>query len=132
MKEQLTDVLQNSDIANKEAFIESELCKYVNGKLEILKVTYSQKSHTPKLWLLYIYYLHVLKRSIIAEGTSSCSLHIGSTLRMLNPFASSGHINYAKSARMYIQQMQKLAEECPWLYETFFAGFHAVRRSDRH
>ena len=51
---------------------------------------------------------------------------------MLNLFASSGHINYAKSARMYIQQMQKLAEEYPWLYETFFAGFHVVRRSDRH
>ena len=33
---------------------------------------------------------------------------------------------------MYTQQMQHLAEEYPSLYEKLVAGFHAVRRSDRH
>ena len=28
--------------------------------------------------------------------------------------------------------MQSLAEWHPWLYEKFFAGFHAVVYSDRH
>ena len=51
---------------------------------------------------------------------------------MVNLFASSSHITYAKSARMYIQQMQSIADEYPWLYEKFVAGFHAFRRSDRH
>ena len=51
---------------------------------------------------------------------------------MLNLFALSGHIKYANSRRIYIQQMQSLVEEYPWLYEKFFAGFHAVRRSNHH
>ena len=63
----------------------------------------SKESRSAKIWLLYIYYLDVLKRFIIAERTSNWSLHIDSTLRMLNLFVSYGHINYAKSARMYIQ-----------------------------
>ena len=91
-------------------------------------MTLSQDFRTAKSWLMHIYYLDVLKRFIIAERTSNWSLHINSTLRMFNLFASSGHINYAKSARMYIQQMQSLAEEYLWLYEKFVAGFHAARR----
>ena len=91
-------------------------------------MTVSQDSRTAKLCLMHIYYLDVLKRFIIAERTSNWSLHTDSTLRIFNVFASSGHSNYAKSARMYIQQMQSLAEEYPWLYEKFVAGFHAVRR----
>ena len=63
----------------------------------------SKESRSAKIWLLYIYYLDVLKRFIIAERTSNWSLHIDSTLRMLNLFVSYGHINYAKSVRMYIQ-----------------------------
>ena len=94
-------------------------------------MTLSQDFRTAKPWLMHIYYLDVLKRFIIAERTSNWSLHINSTLRMFNLFASSGHINYAKSARMYIQQMQSLAEEYPWLYEKFVAGFHTTRCSDR-
>ena len=102
-KEQLPEALQNSDIANKEAFLETELCWYVNGKPEKLKMSLSKESRSAKIWLLYIYYLDVLKRFIIAERTYNWSLHIDSTLRMLNLFVSYGHINYAKSARMYIQ-----------------------------
>ena len=95
-------------------------------------MTLFQEFRRVKLWLLYIYYLNVLKRFIIAERTSNWSLHIDSTLRMLNLFALSGHIKYANSGRIYIQQMQSLVEEYPWLYEKFVAGFHAVRRSNHH
>ena len=130
--EHVTEALQHADTGNKDAFLETKLCRYVSDKLENLKLTLSGESRTAKLWILYIYYLDVLKRFIIAERTSKWLLHLDSTLRMLNLFASSGHINYAKSARMYILQMQHLAEEYPWLYEKFVAGFQAVRRSDRH
>ena len=130
--EHVTEALQHDDTANKDTFLETKLCRYVSDKLENSKLTLSGEPRTAKLWILYIYYLDILKRFIIAERTSNWSLHLDSTLRMLNLFASSGHINYAKSARMYIQQMQHLAEEYPWLYEKFVAGFHAVRCSDRH
>ena len=51
---------------------------------------------------------------------------------MLNLFASLGHINYAKCTSMYIQKMQNLAQEYPWLYQKHITGFLAVRRSNRH
>ena len=51
---------------------------------------------------------------------------------MLDLFAATGHINHAKSARLYIQQMWELQETHPWLlFETFTEGYHVVRRSDR-
>lgn len=74
-------------------------------KLEKLKETLSEESRTAKLWLLYVYYLDVLKRFIIAKRRSNGSLHADAILRMLNLFSSPGHINYSKSAGMYIQQM---------------------------
>ena len=68
----------------------------------------------------------------VAERTSNWNLHLESTKEMMNLFAVSGHLNYAKSARLYIQEMECLHEHHPWLHEQFVNGFHAVRRSNRH
>ena len=92
--EELTEALKNDVIANKEIFLETELCRYVNDKLENLKVTLSEDSRTAKLWILCSEKIHI-------------SLHIDLTLRMLNLFASCGHVNYAKFVRMYIQKNGK-------------------------
>ena len=51
---------------------------------------------------------------------------------MLNFVAASGHINYAKCTRLYLQQMWELEDTHPWLYHKFIDRFHAVRRSDRN
>ena len=51
---------------------------------------------------------------------------------MLSLFAASGHPNYAKSARLYAQQMMSLSKKHPWLHEQFENGKHAVRRSQRY
>ena len=85
----------------------------------LVKQALQKKSRTAKLWLLYIHYLRVLKNYIIAEQTSNWSLHLHATVNMLYLFAASGHINYAKSARLYIQQMRVLSETHPWLAEHF-------------
>ena len=39
---------------------------------------------------------------------------------LLNLFAATGHIHYAKSARLCVQEMRKFVE-----------GYHTVRRSER-
>ena len=38
-------------------------------------------------------------------------------LNLIFPFAATGHISYAKSARIYIQQMRELQETYPWLFK---------------
>ena len=52
---------------------------------------------------------------------------------MLNLCAATGHINYTKSARLYLQLMMELPNEYPWLYQCFIdQGFHRVHRSSRY
>ena len=128
----LEEALAVPDEIKLEDFLESENFKMVNESLLNLKNKLRQKSRTSALWLLYLDYVGVLKRFILAERTSNWTLHVQSTADMLNLFAASGHIHYAKSARFYVQQMQSLPEKYPWLYDIFIHGLHAVRRSNRH
>ena len=90
------------------------------------------KSRTAKLWLAYIDDINTLKLFVFAESTGDWNTHLVAIGRMLNIFAASGHFNYAKSARLYLQWMFELPATSPWLYGQFCVnGFHAVRRSDR-
>ena len=51
---------------------------------------------------------------------------------MLNLFAATGHIHYAKSARLYLQNMLNLESNFPWVFAKLFnEGFHTVRQSSR-
>jgi len=51
---------------------------------------------------------------------------------MLDLFATAGHNNYAKSALLYVQQMQNLSESSTALWSFWMvSGYQSVRRSDR-
>ena len=59
-------------------------------------------------------------------------MHLQAVHDMLNLFAATGHNNYAKSSRLYLQMMCNLETSHPWLYEMFAThGFHSVCRSNR-
>ena len=78
-------------------------------------------------------YIYTLKLFISAERVGNWNMHIIAVGRMLNLFAATGHFNYAKSARMYLQLMLELPAGHPWLYAQFTKhGYHTVRRSDRY
>ena len=52
--------------------------------------------------------------------------------KMRNLFAATEHINYAKSATPYLQNMRKLETECSWLYQQFTKKvFHYVCETDK-
>ncbi|KAL8591470.1 hypothetical protein ACOMHN_026660 [Nucella lapillus] len=51
---------------------------------------------------------------------------------MLPFFAAAGHHNYAKSARMYLQQMMALKDTHPKVYQDYQEGHHVFRRSERY
>ena len=51
---------------------------------------------------------------------------------MLPYFAAAGHNLYAKSAYLYLQNMQKLEGDHPVVFKQFQEGHHVVRRSDRY
>lgn len=101
--------------------------------LEKYKALLEEQSPTAKLWLRYIEYVQTLKIFIRAERTGNWSLHLIAVTRMLNLFAATGHINYAKSARLYLQLMLELPNDYPLLHDMFISkGFRAVRRSNRY
>ena len=89
-------------------------------------------SCTAKLWVQYIRCINTIKLFIAAESTGNWQNHPAATVQMLNLFAATGHINYAKSARLYLQMMNDLPSTFPDLHEQFtHNGYHVVRRSDR-
>lgn len=86
---------------------------------------------TAKLWLLYMDMIDILRKFIKAERTGEWKLHLQAVYDMLPYFAATGHIQYAKSAYIYLQQMHDLEKSHPTLYTSFIEGQHVVRRSNR-
>lgn len=75
-------------------------------------------------------YVEIIEDFIDAERTSNWCLHLQSCSRMLNLLAASGNSNYAKSLRIYLQDMTGLRETNPKLYTFFKEGRHTARRSE--
>ena len=77
-------------------------------------------------------YIHLMKIFIFAERRSNWELHLDALSEMLNLFAATGDTHCAKSARLYVQQMRKLPETHPWLYEQFMLGHHTIQRPPKN
>ena len=87
-----------NDVSTTKQFFETETFRSLSTSLADLKQQLSAKSRTAKLWCTYLNYINVVKRLIFVERTFNWQLDLESTADMLNLFASSDHINYAKSA----------------------------------
>ena len=110
------------EIASSEEF------KKLQQEIEDFKTGICNK-RTAKLWLLYLDYINVMNQYIFAERTSNWPLHLQTVTKMLNLFAATGHSNYAKSTRMYLQQMNVLHESHPEVHKLFMEGKHTVSRT---
>ena len=107
-----------------------ELVKLGNA-LECLKDTLRSTSRTAKLWLRFMDYIEIIKDFICCERLGMWDGHLNAVTALLNLFAATCHIHYAKSARLYVQEMRKLTSTHPWLHQKFVEGYHTVRRSER-
>ena len=63
-------------------------------------------------------YVATIKLFIRAERTGNWDGHLAATQKMLNLYAATGHFNYAKSARLYLQMMLCLEEDHPVAVQT--------------
>ena len=64
-------------------------------------------------------YAGIAKEFVRAEQSEDWDGHLAALEKMLNIFAKTGHINYAKSGRLYLQLMIDLEKDFPWLYQQF-------------
>ena len=101
LKEFVEHMEKEKDLSSIHSFLKSQVMVDKNSAFEEISIKLEYQ-RTSKLWLLYLQYISILKKFILAERTSNWQLHLDSSTKMLNLFTSTGHINYAKSARFYI------------------------------
>ena len=102
----------------------------VHCKLETLKQHLSSRSRTAKLWIQFLHYSENIRQFVLAERMKNWAGHLDALHGMLNLFAATGHTNYAKSARIYLQCMRSLEVTKPDLLKLFvLEGRHAIQRS---
>ena len=104
---------ENVTIDNMDTFCLDELYLLVDD----FKNDLMEKSRTAYVWLQYMDYVEIFRLFIRAVRTANWSQHLIATGKILNLFAATGHRNYAKSARAYLQIMINLEKEFPWLYK---------------
>ena len=75
-----------------------------------------ETSRTSALWISYITYISIVQEFIRAERNSNWNLHVCATKSMLNLFAATGHNNYAKSYRLYLQSLSDFEQNHPEIY----------------
>ena len=76
-------------------------------------------------------YIETAKSFVAAERTSDWNMHLASISKMLNLLAATGHGNYSKCSRIYLQDMKMLPQTNPLLHSEFMKGNHSVRRTDK-
>jgi hypothetical protein len=123
--------LQDKVSDTNNFLLDSDSLSRFTHKLEELKTALTFQSRTAQLWISYMRYVELVKTFIVAERTGNWLLHLDTVAKMLPLFASTGHGNYAKSARVYLQKMCDLPHQHPWLYQQFQDGKATIRRSNR-
>ena len=90
------------------------------------------QSRTAKLWINHLHQARLILLFLRAERTGDWKLHIYSVRKMIPLFYSAGHLAYAKSARLYVQQMDDLSEKMSTdQFEQFTtSGYFTIRRSE--
>ena len=126
----LLERLATGGISAEEAANNDVVSKF-NKRLENHKESVS-RSRTNSLWFQYLDMVGILKKSIKAGRTGRFDLHLQSVAEMLPFFAAAGLHIYAKSARLYLQQMMALKDTHPKVYQDYQEGHHVFRRSDRY
>ena len=128
--ENMTDAIKENKVV--EMHEDSSLLK-LRISLEEYKTLLGDSSRTAKLWLQYLYYIDIVRLFVRAERVGDWDLYLISVKKMINLFAATGHINYAKCARLHLQNMLDLKNTHPWVYERFRGGgLHTSRRSDKY
>ena len=127
-KAQLIEVFKSEDpLARAHENISMKLTSWFEERNINLKA----ESRTSTLWLNYTAYVELTQQFIKAERTNNWLLHVATTRQMINLFAATGHDNYAKTCRLYLQSVLALEKEHPDVFAQFMIGNHTVRRTEK-
>lgn len=125
------ELLSNTE--TPEAVSDSSAVKEVLKALESSMEAAAATSRTAKLWKQYFEQVELMRMFIRAERCGDWQLHLHCVQQMLPHFHAAGHLAYAKSAHLYLQQMMKLETRMtPEEYNKFTTeGYFTIRRTDK-
>lgn len=92
-----------------------------------------KRGPTAELWIQYWDMVSIVRSFIKAERSGNWDEHLKNIERMLPYFHASGHLNYAKSAQLYLQDMLSLKDDMDeYQYDLFTSnGYFTIRRSHK-
>ena len=128
--EEMFDKLTNGEI-DLESACSNSVFERVKDTLDRTKKDLIARSRTAELWFMYLDMITIRKQFIKAERVGNWNLHLYSMSRMLPFFVASGHNLYAKSANIYLQNLEKVSSTHSSVYKLFQEEYHVIR-SDRH
>jgi hypothetical protein len=108
-----------------ESIVDDESVLELQKLLQDMKASCCE-SRTGKLWLSFMDFVSTCRLFITAERTGNWALHLKATQDMLPLFAATGHNNYAKCCRLYLQDAQNL---CSCMDEKMKDGLFTVHRN---
>ena len=119
-QDQHSDTVDNKILQHFEQLLVHGLDKAATG------------SRTGKLWVQYVYQVLLMLKFITAEQTGNWQLHLHCMEEMIPHFHAAGHLQYAKSARLYLQQMNNLVHVMSPEEYTLFSdkGYFTLRRTN--
>ena len=130
-----------SDLYDAVICVESKLVDVVNIKclqdtLTIMRMELDRlanSSRTVKFWIQYYKQVEIMRLFVRAERSSDWKLHLYAVQQMVPYFHEAGHLNYAKYAHIYLQQMSKLHNLLsPLLYQAFAVDVcFTVKKSEK-
>jgi len=74
--------------------------------------------------------LGIARALLAADQMGSWEMHFSAISACLLIFAAAGHLNYLRSARLYLQKMRALEYDNPEGHQKFQSGFHGTRCSN--
>ena len=111
---------------NKDTTMISETSLKFCGATAKCKEYLSEHSRTAKLWIQYIHYINIVKRFIRAKRTGNWQNHLMVIRQMINLFSATAHVQYAKSARLYLQRMDELPPSRQLIFQGSIICFSRV------
>ncbi|XP_071081970.1 uncharacterized protein [Haliotis cracherodii] len=126
--DQLNRLQQEMFKGDHDTFDTDETLNQLHVQLVELKEQKRSLSRTSKLWLMFMDFVSIVRMFVRAERTGNWQLHLKATESMLPLFAASGHNNYAKFCRLYLQDCLCL---CSCLKVPMEAGLFTIRRNSK-
>ncbi|KAG1681449.1 hypothetical protein GQR58_011839 [Nymphon striatum] len=109
-----------------------ECIQFIDNRLNQERNKLAKDSKTSALWINYQRMLRIARALVAADRTGSWDMHLQAISACLPIFAATGHPNYLKSPRLYLEKMLALEDDNPEVHQKFQSGYHVIRRSDQY